>query len=269
MPLADYDTYQTPERRRRTLLALLSPWPELSFYLPVVGVVFRSSFLAVRGRYDAAAWVAASMGTIRAMEGVGMRLTVEGMGHLRALSGPAVIVGNHMSTLETFVLPSIVQPVRPMTFVVKESLIRYPVFGPVVRARDPIVVGRKNPRQDLITVLQGGQDRLSRGVSVVVFPQTTRTARFDPAQFNTIGVKLALRAGVPVIPLALKTDAWGNGKHIRDFGHVDPSLPVRFRFGAPIAPEGRGAEAHQMVIRFIQGALDEWSAPCRSGATVG
>jgi 1-acyl-sn-glycerol-3-phosphate acyltransferase len=40
-----------------------------------------------------------------------------------------------MSTLETFVLPYLIAPHRPMTFVVKKSLVEYPVFKHVMRAR--------------------------------------------------------------------------------------------------------------------------------------
>jgi 1-acyl-sn-glycerol-3-phosphate acyltransferase len=260
MALADQDTYQTPPGRRRSLLARVSRWPGLAFYLPVLRIVVRSGWLAVRGAYGDAEWVVASLGVIRAMEGVGMRLTIEGMGHLRGLGGPAVFVGNHMSTLETFVLPAIIQPVGAVTFVVKDTLLRYPVFGPVLRSRDPIAVGRENPREDLRAVFEGGQERLARGKSVIVFPQGLRSPGFDPARFNTLGVKLAARAGVPVVPLALRTDAWGSGRFLKDFGRVDPSLPVHFRFGAPIPPDGSGADAHQAVIRFIQDALAEWGS---------
>jgi len=49
-------------------------------------------------------------------------------------------------------------------------------------------------------------------ISVLIFPQTTRDLRFDPNKFNTLGIKLAKRAKVPVIPVAVKTDAWGMGK---------------------------------------------------------
>ncbi|MBW2177934.1 MAG: hypothetical protein JRH03_13480, partial [Deltaproteobacteria bacterium] len=52
---------------------------------------------------------------------------------------------------------------------------------------------------------------LQRNVSVLVFPQTTRGLRFDPDKFNTLGIKLARRAKVPVIPVAVKADAWGVG----------------------------------------------------------
>lgn len=264
MALADHDVYRTPAGAGRTWFARLSPWPELAFYAPVAWIVWRASRLALRGRYDDDAWVRSSRAILRAMEGVGMQVRIEGMEHLRALGGPAVFVGNHMSTLETFVLPGIIQPVRPVTFVVKQSLLTYPVFGPIMRSRDPIAVGRSNPREDLKAVLEGGQERLARGRSIIVFPQTTRTADFDPSQFNSIGVKLAARAGVPLVPLALRSDAWGNGRRLKDFGRVDPTLPVRFRFGDPLPPEGR--ETHASVVRFVEGALAEWAgAPKGAG----
>lgn len=252
------DTYRTPQERRLTLLARVSPWPELAFYVPVLRVVFRASLQAVAGRFDDERWGEASRGIVRAMEGVGMKLTVEGLDHVRSAEGPVVYVGNHMSTLETFVLPSLLRPEGPVTYVVKDSLLRYPVFGPIMRSRDPVSVGRKNPREDLAAVLGGGQERLARGVSMVVFPQTTRTSGFDRAHFNSIGAKLAARAGVPVIPVALRTDAWGTGRRLKDFGPVDPSLPVHIRFGAPLPPAGKGAEVHEATVAFIETNLRAW-----------
>ena len=68
---------------------------------------------------------------------------------------------------------------------------------------------------------------LKKNISVLIFLQTTRELRFDPKKFNTLGIKLAKRAKVPVIPVAVKTDVWGMGKWIKDFGRFDPSKPVR------------------------------------------
>ncbi|HTU03505.1 MAG TPA: lysophospholipid acyltransferase family protein, partial [Candidatus Sulfotelmatobacter sp.] len=133
----------------------------------------------------------------------------------------------------------------------------------VMRSRDPIVVGRVNPREDLKAVLEGGAERLARGVSIVVFPQTTRTPVFDPAEFNTIGVKLAKRAGVPVVPLALKTDAWGEGRLIKDLGRIDPSKTVHFAFGAPRCIAGRGSEEHEEIVRYISAHLAAWGGSVR------
>ena len=95
-----------------------------------------------------------------------------------------------------------------MTFVIKESLKRYPLFKHVMLARKPIVVTRTDPRADLQTVLEQGKDCIERGLSVIIFPQTTRTVDFQRKRFNSIAVKLARRANVPVVPIALRTDGW-------------------------------------------------------------
>jgi len=130
-----------------------------------------------------------------------------------------------------------------------------------MRSRDPVVVGRVNPRDDLKAVLGKGAEKLGAGISVIIFPQSTRSVSFIPEEFNTLGVKLAARAGVPVVPLALKTDAWGIGKRIKEFGRIDTSKTVHFSFGEPMHISGRGAEEHEKVSRFIQDCLKEWSAP--------
>ncbi|MCP4891374.1 MAG: hypothetical protein GY904_32880 [Planctomycetaceae bacterium] len=91
-----------------------------------------------------------------------------------------------------------------------------------------------------------------------MFPQTTRSQVFDSSRFNSIGVKLALRAQVPVVPIALITDAWGNGKKLKDFGRIDPQKIVRFAFGEPIRIEGRGNQQQQEIIHFIEAKLNEW-----------
>jgi 1-acyl-sn-glycerol-3-phosphate acyltransferase len=141
--------------------------------------------------------------------------------------------------------------------VIKQSLLEVPLFKHVMRSRDPIAVTRTNPRLDLKTVLEQGCERLSRGISIIIFPQTTR-APFNPEQFSSIGVKLAARAGVPLVPLALLTDAWRNGKLIKDLGFIDPSKKVYFRFGKPLRVEGKGNEQHREVMGFIERNLEHW-----------
>ena len=127
-----------------------------------------------------------------------------------------------------------------------------------MRSRDPITVTRTNPREDLRAILEGGELRLKAGSSIVIFPQTTRTTSFDLADFNSIGVKLAKKAGVPIIPIALKTDAWGNGRYLKDFGRIRPSTKVHFAFGAPLSVQDRGREEHESIGRFISDKLTEW-----------
>ncbi len=252
------DRYESPPPPSLPLLHYLllgSRWAPYSYFL---GVVLRSRALALKGIYDDEAWVGTSIDIMRGFERCGFRFIVEGLDRLRSFDGPAVIVANHMSTMETVVLPGIINPIKPCTFVVKESLTKGSVWGPIMRARDPIPVSRKDPRADLEAVLEGGARHLASGRSVIVFPQGTRYTPFAREAFNSIGVKLASRTGYPLLPLALKTDCWGNGKLLRGFGRVNRASPARFRFGEAIRVSGRGKAEHEAVLDFIEGCLKEW-----------
>jgi len=249
---SDYRTAEAPVKGTKPI------WPSMTFHRKMLAIYWRSSRLAVKGLYDGEQWAISSMEVLRLLENVGGRFEIENLDMPYHVPGPCVYIGNHMSTLETFVLPCLLQPARNTTFIVKESLTRFPVFGPVMRSRDPITVGREDARADLKAVLDGGQERLEGGTSIIVFPQTTRSTTFDPVQFNTIGVKLARRAGVPVIPIALKTDAWGKGRWVKDFGPIRPERTVHICFGQSVGITGSGREEHDKIVRFIQGKLEEW-----------
>ena len=253
-PLGSVASYTTPKGPPRTSVFIAS----LRFYPRLVLTVLRASPKAKRGLYSSEDWSDSSIETIRNLEIAGCRFAIEGLHNVSAFEGPAVYVGNHMSTLETFALPGIIDPMKPVTFVIKPSLMDYPLFRHVMRSRNPIVVSRDNPRQDLVTVLEEGRRRLEEGISIVLFPQTTRRLDFDPAQFNSLGVKLAKSAGVPIVPFALKTDAWANGSFIKEFGPIDPKKAVHFAFAPPIRVGGNGKEAHEAVLRFIEGKVREW-----------
>ena len=238
-----------------------SRFPSLYFFFKVGGIIRHDGNLATAGKYRDKEWTEGSMETLRALERTGVTFHVDGMRNIDAVDGPCVFIGNHMSTLETFVLPVFIQPRKNVTFVVKDSLMKYPWFGPVLQTRNPVVVSRTNPRQDLQTVLEGGVERIRQGRSVIVFPQSTRSTTLDTTLFNSIGVKLAKRAGVPLIPLALRSDAWGMGKIIKDIGKVNPRIPVHFSFGKPREVEGNGKAQHAEVCDFIASRLRDWRLP--------
>lgn len=243
--------------------ALMRMFPSLSFYPQLAYAIWRYSRLAQQGRYDIVGWRASSLGVLRALERTGVSIQIEGLQNLYRFDGPCVFVGNHMSTLETLVMVGIVHPAKDATFVIKRALAEYPIFKHIILSRDPIIVDRVNPRADLERVLTQGPKVLESGMSIIVFPQTTRRVDFDPKQFNSIGVKLARRAGVPIVPVALRTDAWGIGKLIKDVGRIDPSKPVHFAFGEAIAPDQRGNSAHNAVVEYIQSKLASWQVESR------
>lgn len=252
------DSYLTPANTRVSFWAKLFPGITIYFYLKTIDIVIKASNLARRGHFSNLDWAQSSAGIVKNLERVGIKLSFTGKKHFLSIDGPVIFIGNHMSVLETFVLPVLIAPFKPVTFVVKRSLVDYPIFKHIMRSRDPIVVGRENPRQDFTTVITEGEKRLGAGISVVVFPQSTRMVEFDPKRFNTIGIKLAKRTGVPIIPMAIKSDAWGNGRLLKDFGVIDAGKRVHIDFGPPILIEGRGNESHAKVVNFIEARFESW-----------
>lgn len=250
--------YNTPEKEKMTLWDRFLVNNRLYFIYKYGQIVLSSRKQAVAGEYDDEAWAASSWFILKFIERTGGRFRISGMEYIDETTEPVLFIGNHMSTLETMVLPVVIAPKRRVTFVVKESLVRHPLFGDVMKSRDPIVVGRIDPRKDLEAVMNGGMELLSKGISIIIFPQSTRTVVFKPEEFNSLGVKLAKKAGVKVVPFALKTDFWGQGKIMKELGKLDAGKPIFVRFGEPFAVAGSGKDENQKIIDFIQSSLEEW-----------
>ena len=125
-------------------------------------------------------------------------------------------------------------------------------------SRDPIVVGREDPRKDLEAVISKGVELLEKGVSIIIFPQSTRSPVFDPGKFNSMGIKLAQKAGLKVVPVALKTDFWGSGKLIKELGPIYTELGyisnLANHFFLKVSKN-----QNQKVIDFIQESLRSWN----------
>ncbi len=253
------DEYHTSPEASRSLGDYLCLGTRLYFCSNVFCVVWRARRMALSNEFNDSNWVDTSFQVLQCHEESGAVCHFTGMDNITKHDGPVVFVGNHMSTAETFLMPAIIVPRKKATFVVKQPLMEDFIFGPVMRARDPIVVNRKDPREDFKTVINEGLEDLKKGISVVIFPQATRMPQFDPEHFNTLGIKLAKKAGVPVVPFALKTDFWGNGVLWKEAGPLKRNLPMHIEFAPPITINGNGKEEHQFIVDFIQKKQQEWA----------
>ena len=102
--------------------------PSFIFYSNYLRIILTNNRIAKKGFYNDYAWVNSSIDTEESLERSGIRFHFTGMDNLKKVDTPVVFIGNHMSTLETMILPMIIQPVKPVIYVIKEELagnIRY------------------------------------------------------------------------------------------------------------------------------------------------
>ena len=208
-------------------------------------------------------WALSCFRTFQKAEKFGIKVTADGWGNRNGYTGPVVYLCNHMSTLETIMLPPVLLTYGPFNVFVKASLSRLPALTRAAAHMGLIPLGRKSPREDLMQVFKEGVARIQEGHSILIFPQGSRERVFSRRLYSSIGAKLAEKAGVPVMPIAVKTDCEptrpGGKGWFKDFGTVDPSKEIRLRCGPPIT--GTAKEMHQKVFDGIKAQLEEWGLP--------
>ncbi len=254
-------SYRTPPealgRPRRNGL-----WTSLVYNVRALGgSMARGGWLALKpGRFDDERWQECGFHLFWETERMGTEVILEDFARLRGI-GPAVIVSNHMSLYEPFAFPPLLLAFcDDVAIVLKESLLRVPFLGRTFATRKTIPVGRADPRADLKAVLEQGERFIREDrASVMLYPQGTRQPFFDCRHFNTLGLKLAQNAGVPIVPVAGQTAFLGMSRFTKDFGPVDTSIPVRFACGPVINVTRANAKAAQaQCVDFIASKLEEW-----------
>ena len=253
--------YRTPPERRAKRPGRAGWWNAFRYAGTILGIIFRSVARFLIHRFGYADWQRFAFQSIAFAERVGSEVTIEGFETIKAHGKPVVYVMNHMSTLETMIAPALLIPFGNIAIVLKKSLDELPFVGRASRSVGSIAVTRKNARDDLKTVLTEGCKRIADGRSVLLYPQGTRQSVFDPKRFNSLGAKLAERAGVALVPIAVRTDILQTGKLIRDFGKVDPSKPLKVACGPILDPSLGASVMHERSLAFIMETLEHWGLP--------
>lgn len=155
----------------------------------------------------------------------GIRVQIDGLHNIPASA--CVVFCKHESTMETFVLQSVLVPV---TTVVKRELLRIPFFGWAFALTKPVAIDRSSPRTALKDVITQGRARLAAGVFVLMFPEGSRLAPGQLGKFYRSGAALAAAAGVPVLPVV-----HNSGRCWRTRSFTKYPGTARFSIGAPIA----------------------------------
>lgn len=196
----------------------------------------------------ARAWLALCIDSARWI--LGIRTQVQGMEHLPVHDpAGAVLLVKHQSTYETFLMPALMP--RPLAYVFKKELLRVPFFGWSIGSLDMIHIDRDKPTRAFARVLQQGRKLLEQGTWVIMFPEGTRVPRGEQGEYKSGGTRLAIGAGVPVIPVAVTSAAvWPAKAFIKRPGVVQVSI------GRPIPSVGRKPEElMDEVQQWIEGEM--------------
>jgi 1-acyl-sn-glycerol-3-phosphate acyltransferase len=130
----------------------------------------------------------------------GVRIMVDNRAKLEP-GQPYVFMANHASTIDIWAL--FVAIPRPIRMIAKKQLARIPLFGWVMWAGRFIFIDRQNAAAARRSIEAAGR-RIRGGDSVLIFPEGTRTRDGQLGPFKKGGFHLAMEAGVPIVPIALR-----------------------------------------------------------------
>jgi 1-acyl-sn-glycerol-3-phosphate acyltransferase len=195
---------------------------------------------------------------IRTFKISGMRLEVERSPQVRPNTG-YVIVSNHQSLLDVPIFGGLLFTNFPK-YVAKASLGKWiPSISYNLRRGGNTLIDRNDRSQATSAIRELGERAQARGVSVVIYPEGTRSRNGKLGHFHTGGVK-ALLAATPKLDL-LPTTIDGSWQLLRhNLWPIPYGIVVRVRFGDPIArsaDEDRSALI-EAVRSEIAGTLDRW-----------
>ena len=198
--------------------------------------------------WKAARWLNWQIEGLRLLCGVQVRVT--GMENLpQGKTSPAILLVKHQSTLETFLIPTLMP--HPLAYVFKRELIFIPFFGWAIGRMDMIHIDRNQRAQAFNRVVEQGKRLLAQGIWVIMFPEGTRIPRGEQGVYKLGGTRLAIATGAPVIPIAVASaKCWPRKAFIKRAGIVDVSI------GKAIPSEGRAPdEMMREVEAWIEGEM--------------
>jgi 1-acyl-sn-glycerol-3-phosphate acyltransferase len=129
----------------------------------------------------------------------GVRMQVTGLEHLDP-KRPCIYMCNHLGSFDIFALLACL-PVQ-FRWLAKAELFRIPILGWGMSAAGYISLDRSQ-RRSAYESMEIAARKIREGVSVVIFPEGTRSFDGTMLPFMNGGFNLAIRAGVPIVPIAI------------------------------------------------------------------
>jgi 1-acyl-sn-glycerol-3-phosphate acyltransferase len=160
-----------------------------------------------------------------------------------------IYVSNHASALD---IPAVVVGIPDdIRFVLKKELTRVPIWGWALKYGHYITIDRSNAR-DALRSLHEAAERMRHGASVILFGEGTRTRDGKLQSLKRGAFALAMKAGIPVVPVTIN-----NTFKILPKGslRVNPA-DIEIVFDKPISIQGiEGRDGEERLMKQVQEAI--------------
>lgn len=143
---------------------------------------------------------------------------------------PYVVVSNHESFVDILLISHLPWEMKWLS---KVEMFKIPVVGWLMRLAGDVPL-RRGERASVTEALAACRDRLDQRVSVMIFPEGTRSVSGEMAAFKDGAFQLAIEAGVPVLPVAVHGTRTALRKHDWRLGRSTAQVRVL----APISTDG-------------------------------
>lgn len=177
----------------RTIFWLI---PTIAVYTVVLGVASIASSLFDRRGYFGHACARLWSWLILATTGV--EVTIHGLERLVA-GKTYVFIANHQSIYD---IPCLFWSIPfQLRIIAKESLGRFPMLGPHLKRTGHMLVDRSKP--DKAGIFGWASSLTANGLSLIVFPEGTRSRDGMMNKFKGGSIMLAMQAGLPLVPISV------------------------------------------------------------------
>jgi 1-acyl-sn-glycerol-3-phosphate acyltransferase len=192
----------------------------------------------------------------------GLEIKIAGLERLD-LGRPYVFMPNHSSFLDVLLVFAFI----PHNFrsIVKEEFFSIPLLGLTVKSSGQIPLDRKSPRKGLQSIKRAAE-LLRRGVSIVVFPEGTRSHDGKIREFKTTLFVLPIRTRTPVVPVLIE----GTFEALRRGSVLLKHYPVKVTFLDPVSADCFSDKDRALYAEKVRRRLIESSQnPIRAEKKIG
>lgn len=248
---------------------LLNYWAWLSTTVcviigtPIVALIFLFTVPFDSGRY--AAGRAFRLVAVTALK-INPLWRFKTRGRLQDPRRPYVVVANHESYADIFLVSCFPWEMKWLS---KDTVFKIPFMGWMMQMAGDIKLIRGNRDSAAEAILQC-RDRLKKRVSIMIFPEGTRSRTAEMLPFKDGAFRLAIEAGAPILPIALAGTRYAMAKGSFRFQparalamHLEPietagmsmaDIPALKKQVRDMIEDGRHALARELGIPIAPGA---------------